>query len=389
MKSIFPILAIVLLAFSCQPEDTSGEIPESLEDKKTLLREKQIELKTLSDKIKELEAAIKEQDPEATDARALVTAAAVERKDFASYVVLQGSVMAEDLVDANAEVGGRITNLRVQEGDVVRKGQLIATIDVEAIQKQKEELQTSLALAEDLYERQKRLWDQNIGSEVQYLQAKNNKERLEKSIASIDLQLSKNQVYAPISGVVERLIMQSGEVTAPGAPIIQVLNTGQLKIAADVPENYIRAVRRGERVDVAVPALGMENTLPVSRIGKVVDPANRTFVVEVKLPADPSLKPNLLAEMKIREYLEENVVVISMDKVQQEVSGQRYVYIADDEAEEGPVARKQYVTIGETYDGEVIIKEGLSGGEVLILEGARGLADGQAIQITENSSTNG
>ncbi|MEL6970763.1 MAG: efflux RND transporter periplasmic adaptor subunit [Bacteroidota bacterium] len=389
MRSIFPILAIVLLAFSCQPEDTSGEIPESLEDKKTLLREKQVALKALSDEIKGLQDAISEQDPDATEARTFVTASPIERTDFASYVVLQGSVTAEDLVDANAEVGGRITNLSVKEGDVVRKGQLIATIDVESFQKQKEELQTALDLANDLYERQKRLWDQNIGSEIQYLQAKNNKERLEKSIASVDLQLSKNKVYAPIGGVVEVLARQSGEVVAPGQPVVQVLNTAQLKIAADVPENYIRAVQRGERVDVAVPALGMESSLPITRIGKTVDPANRTFVVEVKLPADAALKPNLLAEMKIREYTEEDVVVISMDKVQQEVSGRRYVYVADDEAEEGPVARKTYVTIGETYDGQVVIKEGLSGGEILILEGARGLADGQAIQITENSSTNG
>ncbi|MEL7426465.1 MAG: biotin/lipoyl-binding protein, partial [Bacteroidota bacterium] len=166
MRSIFPILAIVLLAFSCQPEDTGGEIPESLEDKKTLLREKQVALKALSDEIKSLQDAINEQDPDATEARALVTASPIERTEFASYVVLQGSVTAEDLVDANAEVGGRIINLSVKEGDAVRKGQLIATIDVESFQKQKEELQTALDLANDLYERQKRLWDQNIGSEI-------------------------------------------------------------------------------------------------------------------------------------------------------------------------------------------------------------------------------
>ncbi len=388
MKSVFPLIMLALLAFSCQPEEPTGAIPESLEDKKALLREKQVALKTLSDEIKDLEDAIKAQDPDATEARALVTTATVSRSDFASYVVLQGAVMAEDLVDATAEVGGRILQLQVKEGDAIRRGQLIATVDVEAFEKQKEEVQTALNLAVDVYDRQKRLWDQNIGSELQYLQAKNNKERLEKSLASIDLQLSKNKVYAPIGGVVERLILQAGELAAPGVPIVQILNTGQLKIAADVPENYVRAVKRGERVDVAVPALGIEKNLPVSLIGKTVDPANRTFKVEVKLPNDPDLKPNLLAEMKIREYLEEDVIVISMDKVQQEVSGQRYVYVVD-EGEEGTVARKKYVTIGESYDGSVVITEGLSGGEMLILEGARGLADGQAIRVTENATTNG
>lgn len=389
MKFIFPLITLALLAFSCQPEEAAGEIPETLEEKKTLLREKQIALKTLSDEIKELEEAIKEQDPEATDARTLVTATTVGRSDFASYVVLQGSVMAEDLVDATAEVGGRITNLSVKEGDAVRRGQLIATVDLEAIEKQKEELQTALDLAATVYERQKRLWDQNIGSEIQFLQAKNSKERLEKTLSAIDLQLSKNKVYAPISGVVERLGLQAGELAVPGMPIVQILNTSQLKVSANVPENYIRAVSRGERVDVAVPALGIEKTLPVSLIGKTVDPANRTFKVEVKLPNDPALKPNLLAEMKIKESMEAGVVVISMDKVQQEVSGQRFVYVAKEEEGKGTVARKQYVTIGDSYDGQVIITEGLDGGELLILDGARGLADGQSIRITENPSVDG
>ena len=214
MKSVFPLIILALLAFSCQPEEPTEAIPKSLEEKKALLREKQVALKTLSDEIKELEGAIKEQDPEATDAQALVTAMAISRSDFASYVVLQGAVMAEDLVDATAEVGGRILQLQVKEGYAVRRGQLIATVYVEAFEKQKEEVQTALNLAVDVYDRQKRLWDQNIGSELQYLQAKNNKERLEKSLSSIDLQLSKNKVYAPIGGVVERLILQAGELAA-------------------------------------------------------------------------------------------------------------------------------------------------------------------------------
>ena len=389
MKSVFPLIILALLVFGCQPEEVAGELPESLEDKKELLREKQLALKELSDEIKTLEDAILAQDPESAEGQTLVTATTVGRADFASYVVLQGSVMAEDLVDATAEIGGRILQLQVKEGDAVRRGQLIATIDLEAIEKQKAELETALELAVTVYERQKSLWDQNIGSEIQYLQTKNNKERLEKSLAALDLQLSKNKVYAPISGVVERLVLQAGELAAPGVPIVQILNTGQLKVAADVPENYIRAVAPGEKVDVSIPALGIEKSLPVSLIGKTVDPANRTFKVEVKLPTDPALKPNLLAEMKIREYVEEDVIVISMDKVQQEVSGQRYVYLVAEDEDKGTIARKQYVTIGESYDGAVVIKEGLSGGETLILDGARGLADGQAIRITENPTTNG
>jgi RND family efflux transporter MFP subunit len=389
MKSIIPLLMLGLLLFACQPDMAEGELPADLEEKKTLLREKKVALKALSDEIDALEEAIAEQDPEGQDGGALVATTPVEKSDFASYVVLQGSVMAEDLVDVTAEVSGRITQLTVKEGDNVSRGQLIATVDVETIQKQREELETSLSLANDLYTRQKGLWDQNIGSEIQYLQAKNNKERLEKGLASIDLQISKDKVYAPISGIVQRVVTQSGELAAPGVPIVQILNTSELKLAADVPENYIRAVKRGEQVDISIPALGIERSLPISLIGKTVDPANRTFKVEVKLPNNPDLKPNLLAEMKIKEFVAKDVVTIPINWVQQEVSGKRYVFVLDENEDGELIARKNYVEIGESYDGIVIITSGLTAGERMITEGSRSLSDGQTIKIIENQPANG
>ncbi|MGH1435795.1 MAG: efflux RND transporter periplasmic adaptor subunit [Lewinella sp.] len=383
MKFFIPFMMLALIFASCQAEAPEGELPASLDEKKTLLREKRIALKGLSDEIKTLEDAIAAQDPESQDAGILVATTKVAKSDFASYVVLQGSVTAEDLTDVTAEIGGRILQLEAKEGQTVRRGQLIAVLDVEGYQKQREELETTLSLAVDVFERQRRLWDQNIGSEIQFLQAKNNKERLEKSLSTLDLQLSKNKVYAPISGVVERVVLQSGELAGPGVPIIQILNTSELKLAADVPENYIRSVSRGEKVEVAVPALGIEQTLPVSLIGKTVDPANRTFKVEVKLPTNPDLKPNLLAEMKIKEFVAEDVVTISMDWVQQEVGGKRFVFVLDENEDGGMIARKHYVKIGESYDGNVIITEGLIGGEQLITEGSRDLTDGQLIKINQ------
>lgn len=380
MRNIFPILAMVFLAVACQAPEAEGELPESLADKQNLLREKQTALKQLTDEIASLEEAIVKQDPNVQEKGALVTVVPVERTDFNSYVSLQGSVMAEAMIDATAEIAGRILQMSIKEGDNISKGQLVAVLDVEAFETQRAELETALELATTVYERQKRLWDQNIGSEMQFLQAKNNKERTEKSLASLDVQLAKNKVYAPSSGVVERVILQSGELASPGMPILQILNTSQLKVAADVPESYIRSVRRGERVTVNIPALAIEHNAPVSLVGKTVDPANRTFKVEVKLPNDPLLKPNLLAEMKISDFNAKDVVVVQQDRVQQEVSGQRYVFIAE-ETPEGFVARKRNISTGENYDGEVIVTEGLSGTESLITQGDRGLTDGQLIEI--------
>lgn len=386
MKSVFSFLMLAFLVFSCQPSaDENNNIPESIADKRALLKEKQSTLKTLADEIEALEAAIIEQDPSSRKKGTLVSISEVERNNFERFIKLQGSVAADDLYDATSEIAGRILSLTVKEGSSVRKGQVVATLDVESIQKQRAELETSLDLANIVFERQDRLWKQKIGSEMQFLQAKNNKERLEKSLATVDLQLSKNKVYAPSNGVVERLILQAGELASPGMPIVQILNMNQLKVVADVPENYIKSINKGDRVAVNVLALDMEKTLPVSLIGKTVDPANRTFKVEVKLPSNPLLKPNLLAEVKIKEFATENVVSIALDKIQQEVGGERFVYIAQ-QTDQGLIAKKTYIQIGDSYEGQIIITEGLKGGETLIMEGSRGLSDGQSIEITQNKA---
>lgn len=302
------------------------------------------------------------------------------RKDFIHFVDIQGAIVADDLVDVSAEVGGRITKLYVKDGDAVKAGQLIAELDMEAIDKQKAELLKALELASTVYERQKRLWEQNIGSELQYLEAKNGKERLEKSLETIDVQLSKSKVFAPSGGVVEREILQTGEMAAPGTPIVQLLNTQKLKVVVDIPENFLAAVRKGDEVQVQFPALGTEQVVRVTQLGRVIDPANRTFEVEAQV-ANPTgfLKPNLLAIMKIKDYSSEDQVVIPLKAVLQEVGGKKYVMVANASGDTW-VAQKKYVTPGETFGGEVIIAEGLAGGESLVLEGARGLLDGERIQ---------
>ncbi|MEZ4984550.1 MAG: efflux RND transporter periplasmic adaptor subunit [Saprospiraceae bacterium] len=380
MKNIVILLPLLLILATCSQPEKSGEIPAGLQEKKELLRKKQALIKTLGDEITALQEAIEAQDPDAKKKGKLVTVSPIVLSDFASYSSLQGSVAAEDLLDATAEIGGRVLQMTVKEGDAVQKGKLIAVLDVEAIQKQRAELETALDLAQTVYERQQRLWEQNIGSEIQYLQAKNNKERLEKSLATIDYQLSRNKVYAPGSGIVERVVVQAGELASPGMPIVQILNTNQLKVVVNVPEVYIKKIRTGQQVDVSIPALGMERGVSVSLIGKMVDPANRTFKVEAKLPSDPLLKPNLLAEMKIKDFEAKGVVVIPLDRIQQEVGGNRYVMLQQD-APEGKIAKKAYVEIGQSYENDIIITEGLKAGDILIMDGARGLADGQLIDI--------
>lgn len=382
MKYFIPIIILAAVFSACGGTANENAIPESLGEKKALLKEKKEELKTLTGFIAELEEAIALEDTSSVEKKArLVTTVPVVRTDFMHFVEIQGSVQADKLVDVTSEVAGRILHMTVREGDNVQQGQLIAEIDLEQLKKQKAELEVQIDLARTTFERQTRLWEQNIGSEMQYLQAKNTKERLEKSLETLDYQLTKSKIYAPITGVVERLALESGELASPGMPIVQLLNTNQLKVVASVPENYLRAVKEGETVTVKFPALDLEQKERVSLVGRTIDPANRTFDVEVRLSNPKGLfKPNLLATMMINDKTEKDVITVPLPVIQQDVSGKKFVFIRKD-GPQGPAAEKVYVQTGPSYEGEIIITQGLEGGEELIIDGGRGLADEEAIEI--------
>ncbi|MEL7162530.1 MAG: efflux RND transporter periplasmic adaptor subunit, partial [Bacteroidota bacterium] len=231
----------------------------------------------------------------------------------------------------------------------------------------------------------KRLWDQNIGSEIQYLQAKNNYERLEKQLATIDVQTGKRNVYAPISGTVDRVMTRQGENAMPGAPILSILSTNDLDVVADASEDLLTKVKRGQKVNVRVPALDLAFMGTVSRIGKTVDPANRTFEVEVNVPGRylRQLKANLLAEVDILDFRADDLLVVSQDVIQQEVEGQRYVFLAQPGPDTTTIAKKTYITTGESYDNKAVIESGLSAGDRIITTGSRGLTNGQTISLTQ------
>jgi len=275
-------------------------------------------------------------------------------------------------------VGGRITRLTVKEGSYVKKGQLIAAIDLESLDKQVAELQTAMGLANEVYERQKRLWDQNIGSEIQFLQAKNNKERLEKSMETINFQKTKANVYAPISGSVEMVMTKQGEVAGPGVPIVQILNTSKVNVVAEVPETLLKAVKRGQKIKIEFPALDKEVTIPITQVGRTINPANRTFKVEAALNnAKGELKPNLLAVIHINDFSAKDVITIDQNIIQSGVGGEKYVMTVG----EGNIAQKTFIKTGESSDGQVIVTEGLTDKSLLIGKGGRSVAEGDVLEI--------
>lgn len=356
---------------------------KQLKEKKTALRELQKEINLAQFKVDSLNNKPKEIK------KTLVTATDVERKSFSKYVNVLASVVSDDLAYASSETGGRILDLKVKEGEYVKRDQLIATVDLESINKGMDEIQKSLELATTLYEKQKRLWDQGIGTEVQFLQAKNNKERIEQSIKTMQYNLTKSNVYAPLDGVVDRVFLKTGEMAGPGSPIIQIMNTYNVKVVADVPENYLSKVRRGQRVKVNFPTINRQISSNVSEIGRGIDPSNRTFKVEVNATNSSGfLKPNLLAEMLFVDYSIKDAVVVPQDIIQQEIGGKDYIFISSVDSIGNILARKVYVETGESYQGETIVTSGLEGGEQIILEGSLDLTDTELIDIVPSTDSN-
>jgi membrane fusion protein (multidrug efflux system) len=380
MKQLLAIVSSIVLLVSCgQPASAPGG--DDLISLREQLKEKQTQVLNLNLEIDALQLRIAELDT-TTKSRRLVTVDTLKKSDFKHFVDIQATIQSDEIVNVSSEMPGRIVQLLIKEGQTVARGQLIAKLDVENMQKQMEELETALSLAETVFERQSRLWEQKIGSEIQYLEAKNNKERLEKSMTTIKSQIKKSNIYAPTSGVVDRLVNREGEFANPGMPIAVIINLNKLKVQAEVPEIYVGLIKKGDKVKVKFPTIGEDVLVTVTLIGKTISPSNRTFKVEAALPASKNdlWKPNLLALMSISDFEAKNAVQVPVFVVQQEASGKNFVLVVKEDTQ-GLYASKTYVKIGKSYDNQVLIEEGLNGDEVIILDGARGLANNELIDI--------
>jgi RND family efflux transporter MFP subunit len=308
----------------------------------------------------------------------------VSKGAFQHYIEVQGNVETDQNVLVNPEFSGVITSVRVEEGQRVSAGQVIATIDAKTLRKNMDELKTRLELAEDVYQRQKKLWDQKIGTEMQYLQAKNNKESLEKSLETLKSQLGQASVKAPISGVVEQLMANKGETANPAMPIARIVNTSKMEVVADVSEAHLKSVKRGDVVTVDFPVLEESLEAKIDVVGAFIDPKNRTFKVQVKIPNTAGyLKPNVTAVVKIKDFDKDDAVFIPTNLIQQSATGDQYVLLLENKGGKQTVT-KRIVKAGIAYKGQSVIEEGLSGGEQIITKGYTEVVPGEEVQRVKN-----
>ena len=307
----------------------------------------------------------------------------IQKGLFQSYIMIEGSADANESTIATPKVPGTIVRVLVQPGASVTAGQVLAQLDNTTISQGRNELQQQLIFVTTLFEKQKRLWEKGVGTEVQYLSVKNQKESLEKSMKTLETQIDMYNIKAPITGTLESVDAKVGQAVAPGLPLFRVMNLSNIKIKADVAESYSKKVKAGDKIKIFFPDLDTEIDANISFASKYIDPLNRTFRVETKLPRVENLKPNMIAKLKIVDYENKSTISVSSNCVQTTESGS-YVVIAKAQTNaKGEatsfVAERRTITTGKSSDGKTEILTGLTIGDLVITTGYQELNNGQAI----------
>jgi membrane fusion protein (multidrug efflux system) len=330
-------------------------------------------------KIAELEA--KTGGP-ATVAPTPVSVMNAKPESFKSYLEVQGRVDFDQNATVGSRAAGSLTSIRVQRGDRVSKGQTLATIDASILDANAAELRTRMDLARTVYEKQKSLWDQQIGTEIQYLQAKNNYQALQRNLATLNQQRALYNVVAPFSGTVDEVLPKLGEITAPGAPVVRLTSGTGGKILADVSEAYGNSIKAGDNAVVTIPDLGdAELPATVRVVSRSINATSRTFTVELRLKGAKAadLRPNMVATVRIQNYAAASATVIPVDIVQHDEENS-YVYVVAQEAGKA-VAKKRIIKTGNTYNGKVEVTSGLTGEDKIISGGYQNLNEGQKVAV--------
>ena len=395
MKYIYITLISAIVLTSC-----GGNKNKSIEDiiasnNLEQIRTKKSELDTkqqaLVSQLKQLEAKIKELDPQ--EKIPLITTFNAKKTIFNHFVELQGNVSTKQNLVIYPEFSGTLANVYVKEGQHVTKGQTLARIDDGGLSQQLAQLKIQTELAKTTFERQKRLWDQKIGSEIQYLQAKATYEGQQQAVNQLQQQVGKTVVRAPFTGTIDDVITDQGSVVAPGqSQLFRIVNLKDMQIKTDVPERYITNISAGKDVQVSFPVLGKTLKAKIRQAGNFINPANRTFKIEVAVPNDDgTIKPNLTAKLKINDYTNPDAILIPQSIISENAQGEQYIYTITDKNQNKAIAKRVFINTGKTQGDDIEVLSNLENGTEIIKEGARSVKDGQEVKILivdENKTAN-
>jgi membrane fusion protein, multidrug efflux system len=361
-KLIYITLLLSVAATACkQQKDKATQLAD--------LKKQEADIKTQIDKLQS--EMPKKDSVKSTD----VSAFTVKSTNFTNYVSIQGRIDAQDNVTAYPQASAVITAINVKVGDHVSKGETLVQLDNSVLRQNIDQAQAQAALAQTLFQRQKNLWDQKIGTEVQFLQAQTNVQTTEKQVSSLRQQADMYRIVSPINGTVDQMDLKLGQIATPGAAGIRVVNADILKVKADVPESYSGSIHQGDNVKILVPDANDSVTAKVTFAAKVIDQASRSFAIEIKLPSGTKFRPNMTAVLQIANYNAAKAIVVPAKAVQKSENGD-YVFV-----NVNGTAKRKIVTEGATSNGMIEIKSGVAIGDVVITEGASELEDGDKVTV--------
>ncbi len=379
MKHTIILLSILMILFSC------GKKEEAPQNNLEILQAERFKIQKTVDSLATQLKAIEKSIHELDTLRKLQKVTVFTTKDtiFKHFIALQGIVVSDKNVVLKPEKSGTIQQIFVKEGQAVSKGQTLVQLDASSLYDKVIELKTQLALANTTFERQERLWNQKIGSEMQYLSAKTQKEALENSLKSLHTQIGKMKIKAPFSGVIDAILPKVGELIGSQSPVIRLINLNKVHIEAEVPENFLPVIKKGTEVLVHFPAINKQLVSKISKIGSHINPANRSFKVRIPiLNKDHLIKPNLLADIKINDFTAKGVVLAS-DLIQMNQKAERFVFVIKKDSLR-TLVNKRILEVGKEYNNQVFITSGLQANEEVVLEGSKFVKDADEVEISNS-----
>ena len=385
MKKLATLL-ILLLFVQCEPKDKkkfSDIISEGSLEEIQLLKTTHVKtINQLKKELGQLNEVLLSKDQ--TQRYVLIGSIELEEETFEHFVSFQGSIETDKNIVIYPEIPGLLKKIHVTEGQQVTQGDLLAELSDGGLIDQFEQFKLQLKLAKTTYNRQKRLWNQKIGSEIQFLQAKTTFLSLQKSVSQMNDQVTKTKITAPFDGIVDHIIADSGSNLSPGiTPIMRVINLDQMKVAAEIPEMHLPNIQKNTSAIVYIPVLGIQFNEVVASVGNFINPNNRSFRVEISINNENgALKPNMTAEIKVNDYKNPEAILVPIKDILENQNGESYVYLLEvsDEAKDIYKVVKTYVKLGETSDNKIEIIEGLEAGDKIVEEGIRLIKDQQLVK---------
>lgn len=381
MKQTLIIFLSLTILFSCKKEVKKAPLPKSIAGLK-LEKSKQEKIKdSISNIIIDIESKLSELDTLKSVYK--VNTYAIKPSHYEHYINVQGNTKTDKNVTIRPQVSGLITKIYVKEGQRVKNRQLLLQIDDAVLRNSIFEVKNMLKLAQTSYDRQKRLWDQKIGSEMQYLQAKNNKESLENKISTLYSQQRNYKVRAPFTGIIDDLIATKGDLASPQTPLIQIVNLSKMYVESDVSENFIMSIKKGSKAIVNFTSISEEINAKVSQVSNNISPENRSFKIRIDVRSKSGMiKPNLLADIKIKDFDVKDAIVIPTNLVQIDGDGNKFVFTIT-KKDNKTIVTKKIITTNSDFNGNSLITKGLIKEDILINEGSRNVSTNQEVEVFE------